>query len=711
MLASIWGVKRAGPPGCNVRVKFALDLVRKNGSTSRAWLVVVACAWPCLGFAGPAVAGSRAASADARPLAFADDHVELSLRALKRSPVVAFGLPLPPGRVKDAASLRVKAGGRPLAARIEELLAEHDASGLRAGVRAAFIQLPAGSGLTKIEVSWPPRATGAAPAPPAGARRPFDDAARSWESPEIIQTRSRTLIPKGDAGATLSEGPIEKRTLWVGREPTVLVGYPEGYLAHTGLLGRQVSAREARRGPQKGMAFLSAAAEDFAGSAMYDLPYPVSSLPEAAPDPKTSFEAWLYDRCATYLLVYTHTGEERFLRHADRTCSWYARQIRVQGRDRGTFAGKPDVDPKYSHARGLYAYYALTGDEAARDAVRAIADYWLDDKVLVVSYRQGTLRAPDRLWTERLLGTALEGLYYGHRLTGDRVYLTAFTELLATAYRHVTGDAAALAQINPGVSFPPQNCFVHNAQQHGEGDAQHPWCSGWMVELLLDPLLRYQEQTGDERVDEILIRLTRFLRDTGSTYFRNDPLDDTFLKPAVCDTSAADHDRRMLVPLYGAALDARGKRARSAEYSDYDHCVDASSLVAAGLRALRRRGLFDKGGPIGPFATEGESFVQLHQELAACAKRVFEMDYRPQRAPATWKPDALAAGRANPAKFIGDAKIGFPMYDVSPLRKLSWWLNSSLESWGLLSEAGVTVDQLKPGRVCGPADKCKCKGK
>jgi len=668
--------------------------------------VVAACAWLCLSLAGaaPAAPRPRAPAASAAP---ADDHVELTLHTLKPSPVIAFGLPLPPGRVKDAAALRVSAGGRLLAARTEELLAEHDASGARSGVRAAFIQIKAEPGLTKIDVAWPPRATGAAPAPPPDARRPFDDATRSWESPEAIKTRSRTLVPHGDAGAALAEGPIQTRTLWVGREPTVEVGYPDGYLARTGLLGHQTSAGEARRGPQKGLAFLSTAAESFAASAMYDLPYPVSSLPEAAPDPKTSFEAWLYDRCATYLLVYTHTGQERFLRHADRTCSWYARQIRAQGPDRGTFAGKPEVDPKYSHARGLYAYYALTGDEAARDAVRAIADYWLDDKVIVASYRQGTLRGLDRLWTERLLGTALEGLYYGHLLTGDRKYLTAFTELLATAYRHVTGDAAALAQINPGATFPPQNCFVHSAQQHGEGDAQRPWCSGWMVELLLDPLLRYQEQTGDARVDEILIRLTRFLRDTGSTYFRNDPLDDTFLKPSVCDTSAEDHDRRMLVPLYGASIDARGKRARNAEYSDFDHCADASSLVAAGLRALRRRGLFDKGGPIGPFASEGESFVQLHQELAACAKRVFDNDYRPQRAPAAWKPADLAPGRANPAKFIDDNKIGFPMYDVSPMRKLSWWLNSSLESWSMLSEAGVTMPQLKPGRVCGAGCKCK----
>jgi hypothetical protein len=40
-----------------------------------------------------------------------------------------------------------------------------------------------------------------------------------------------------------------------------------------------------------------------------------------------------------------------------------------------------------------------------------------------------------------------------------------------------------------------------------------------MSELLVDALLQYQEQTGDARVDEIFVRLGRFLRDVGTSYF------------------------------------------------------------------------------------------------------------------------------------------------------------------------------------------------
>jgi hypothetical protein len=631
-------------------------------------------------------------------LAATPTRIHLQLKRLRETATLSFGLPLPGGRVKGPEDVHVTSAGRPLEADVQEILAEHDKQGRRVGTRAVLIRFAAPPELGEVDVEL-----GGA-AQPKNARavtpRPYDDPSRSFASPELVETRTRSLSPRPGGGAVLVEGPLKQKTLWVGREPNVLVTYPEGYLAHSGLLGAQVTAKEAQRGPQTALRFLSDAAASFAGSAIYDLPYAPSPDPASVPDPKSNYEMWLYDRCATFLLVAAHTEAERFARHALRTCAYYARQIRTDGANRGTFTGKPEVDPKYSHARGLYAYYALTGDDAARAALTAIADYWLSDEIIVADYAAGKLRGVEQLWTERLLGTALEGLYYGHRLTGDAKYLAMFRRMLDTAYRHVTGDAAELAKINPGVNFPPQNCFVHNAAQHAEAGPEVPWCSGWMVELLLDPLLRYQEQTQDPRVDEILIRLTRFLRDVGSAYFHGSIGDDTFLAPNVCDTAADESDRRMLTPLYGAGIDAHGKRVSSGDDDDIQHCVDASSLVAAGLRALRRQGTFDSH-PVGPFKSEGESFVQLHQELAACAVRVFADSYRPKRAPSAWGPDELAEGLRDPKHFLLEKRIGFPLYVNNPGRRLSWWFNSSLESWGLLEDARVVEERLAPGRIKG----------
>ena len=626
--------------------------------------------------------------------------VELRLERRVPGPApVRFGLPLLPKSQIDPLKVRVVAGGKVLPARIEELLADYDGAGGRKGPRALLVQLPA-TAMPGPQLTITVQLRGKDPAPAAPPAVAFRSDEVSTDSAEQVRTAVRSIVSR-NGKAVLVEQPAVLRNLFVGREPRIVVQYPEGYLAATRILGGQVTAAQAARPAFAGLAFLSQNLRAFTGAALYEEPYPINPDPESVPDPKSNYEGWLYDRCATYLIAYTHLGEPRFLRAALRTCSYYAAQIKTAGPERGIFAGKPDPDPKYSHLRGLYVYYALTGDETALAAGRAIADLWYDDERFVGPYRQGHVRGHDKQWTERLLGTSLEGLLYGARLTGDRKYLAAFRELLDTAYRHISGDRNALGAINPGFAFPPQNCFIHSAAQHGEGDDNQPWCSGWMTELLVDPLLRWQEQTGDARVDEIFVRLARQLRDVGATYFRGGGLGDSFLAPSYCDDPNDRNDRRMLVPTYGAGIDASGKRRLSAEYDDYLHCADATALTAAAIRALRRQGNFDRH-PIGPFKSEGESFVQLHHELAYCARSAFEGQTRPGRDPSRFSAGDLAEGLKNPAAFIANMKIGFTTHTNAPQRRLSWWFNTSMEQFSLLGDAGVEVRTLANGRVKGP---------
>jgi hypothetical protein len=636
----------------------------------------------------------RAAAAGGPPAARDDFATGVTLRVERdgEGGLLSFGLPLPPGAVADVRSLRVSSGGAELEARVEELLAEHGADGARTGPRAALVQLPPPPGTEAFElrVDW---AGGARRLP--GARVPFASPEVSVEAAETVETAARTVALRGGAPA-LVETARQRRTLFVAREPRLRVRYPAAFIARTRLLGRQTPAAEVAATAGPALTYLSDALRAFAGGATYDLPYAPSPDPDAVPDPTTNYEGWLYDRCATFLVAAAHSGEPRFLRHALRSCSWYASRI---GPD-GVFTGKQYPDLKYSHLRGLYAYYALTGDEAALAAGKAIAELWYRDPTFVAPYRAGRTRGPDKLWTERLLGTSLEGLYYGHRLTGERRYLQAVRELFDTAYRHVTGDAATLAQVNPGIPFPPQDCFIHSAAQHGEGNADQPWCSGWMTELAVDPLLRYQEQTGDPRVDEVFLRLGRFLRDVGSAWFRGNVLDDTFLAPSVCDEPDEPDRRRRLVPLYGAGIAADGTRRNYGEWEDMQHCADATALTAAALRALRRTGGFD-AKPMGPFRSEGEAFVQLHVELSSCAARVFREQSRPKRNPGAWTPRELAAGLADPARFLRAEKIGYPVHVNTPQRRLSWWFNTSMEQFALLEDAGVRLRELRTGTIRG----------
>jgi len=634
--------------------------------------------------------GGKDGGADESP-----ESVSLRLsRVFEGGDVVSFGLPLPRGKVVDPSAIRVRRGSEVIEASLKPILMEYDANGTPLHPRSLLIQFPA-SAMPESEMEIEVDFTGGS----STSTRITPFASVSADSPDVIRTADRT-IQKVSGENRLVETKTYERTLFTGREPRVLVDYPKGYLASTGILGPQVTADEVKASDLAGLSYLSDAMKNFALSAMYSESYAVSSNKDAVVDPVSNYEGWLYDRCATFLTAYAHHGDTRFLRHALRSCSYYASKIRTTGSNQGIFTGKGSDDTKYSHLRGLYAYYALTGDESAFTAGKAIADMWLNDRPFVAPYRQGRLPGKDKIWTERLLGTSLEGLIYGHALTGDAKYLNAFQEMIATAHKHITGDAKALAEINAGHDFPPQNCFIHSAGQHAEGNSDQPWCSGWMSELIIDPLLRYEEQTGDARVGEIFVRLARFLRDTGSAYFYDqDVHDDYFLQPSACYRDGQDNRARRLVPLYGSGRRANQSRQHFGEYDDIEHCADATALTAAAIRALVQQGKFDEGGPFGPFASEGESFVAMHHELSACAQITFGNWTRLRRDPGVWTSKELEAGLSNPQDFIVSNKIGWPRYAISPQRKLSWWFNMSMLQYGLLEDAGISIEKIVPGQV------------
>jgi hypothetical protein len=610
--------------------------------------------------------------------------------------LVSFGVPVPLcANLADVSTVRVLRSGTAIEASVREILAGRDRNGLRTFVQALQVQFDAAL-LTGSEMDVTVVWRGTTGSTPGTSFVRHGEDRVSTVARETATTTVRTIASSNGVNTLVESAPVTM-TLFTSREPYVLATFPLGYLAVTGILGQQVTRAAASAPESAGLKFLSDALLSFGLSSMYIEEYALN--PESVIDPVVNYEGWLYDRCTTYLTAYVHTNDARFMREAHRTCWYYTSKINLSGPDAGIFSGKPSPDEKYSHLRGLYAYYALTGDELTLQAGTAIAEMWFKDPLFVAPYRAGRIRGPDKLWTERLLGTSMEGLYYGHRLTGDPKYLRAFQEIFETAYRHITGDAAALADINPGipVRFPPQNCFIHTGEQHAETNGDQPWCSGWMSELLIDALLRYEEQTGDTRAGEIFVRLTRFLRDVGSVYFRGNPYDDNFLKPSI-RYNPADEDARVLVPLYGAGLGPDMTRRNFGDWSDFEHCADATALTAAALRALKTQGGYDRN-PIGPFAGEGASFLQLHHEFAACAAGVFPYYTRPRRDPRVWTSAQLAAGVADPAGFIRANKIGFPVRDISPQRKLSWWFNMSMLQFGLLREAAITVPTLTPGLI------------
>jgi hypothetical protein len=135
--------------------------------------------------------------------------------------VISSGVPVPAGVLADPSTVRLSAGGQPVAVNAQVLLREHGKDGAPQGVRALLLQLPAsvmtGDDL-ELDLAW----KGSGGAPPGTQIVPFSSAGVSVPSPEIVRTAARTIAVQ-DGMNKLVEMPTQERTLFEGREPLVEV--------------------------------------------------------------------------------------------------------------------------------------------------------------------------------------------------------------------------------------------------------------------------------------------------------------------------------------------------------------------------------------------------------------------------------------------------------------------------------------------------------
>lgn len=657
----------------------------------------------------------------ARPSA-AQTQIRVHLVKLQSDvPVVSFGLPLGFGMLTDSTNVHLTnatTGASIGEVNTKTLLQYYDQNGKAAAIRALLIQFP-GSELpgATLEVQ---AVLNSSVGRAGSGTQPY--ARVKFTSTEITSVTTRSIVLTNSV-YSLRENNTAPKTLYVGTEPTVLATYPDGYLASTGILGEQMSRTSMLRNANlAGLKGLSDNFELFANSAIYNDGYAMN--PGGVYD-STNYEGWLYDRCDTFLTAYAHLNAAKYLRYAYRACSFYAASIKPNG----ITSIKPEDDIKYSHARGLFAYYALTGDEVALTAIIRTADMWASERTFVKPYQAtgppyqpGHIRSSESLWTERLLAASIEGLVYGYLATGAPTYKSGAQRLFETAYVHITTpDASTLDAVTRTAAYPvpPQGCFIHSAYQQAEGMLQDPWCSMWMSELLIDSFLRYQEITGDvNRVDTIFIRLGRYLRDVGSMYyfgwFNGKYIDwipgASFLDPkGVCYDPNLPHDRiRRLVAPYGSGTDYQGVRHTFPEWDDWNHSPDSSAIMAVAIRSLIRQGGWNTPWVHGPFRTEGEAFtVIFHEFMYGTITLTFDQFYRTHRIPSDWTSAQLSAGyfggdHGQQTTFIDSNKIGYQAYATDPQRKLSWWFNTSMLNFSVLEQTGLDLSMIRAGFVQPP---------
>ena len=221
------------------------------------------------------------------------------------------------------------------------------------------------------------------------------------------------------------------------------------------------------------------------------------------------YHEWLFDRTTCYYRMYVRTGDPRYLEAAYHAANFVRVHTKLDGPDAGIFTLKgPDL--KYVYPRAMHIHYLLTGDERALACGRSMSEYCFNHQDPV--YRPDLIKPvqlgvdPERgrnFWTLRHQGYGLLGILHGWEMTGDRKYWTKARECVDAYYKH---------QQQPPDGHPPDGSLRQNWELYDPNEATFPGAtSAWMMALLLDPLFHYWTLTGDNRIEEMVIKWCDFL--------------------------------------------------------------------------------------------------------------------------------------------------------------------------------------------------------
>lgn len=274
--------------------------------------------------------------------------------------VVNFGLPLPPGFLRDAALVRVYDGkGAEIAAAVRSL-EPWRIDGKDGTIRSIQIQFHAD---LRREITRQVKV--------------LFGKARTGKAPPFVPVVETLIAPDGSKG------------------PRVLAILPARWLCDSWLVGPQVPA--APSGPSS---FYDRFVEkSFPGSLRY-IDSPV-------------FDHWLFDRTTSWYKMYVRFGDRKFLEAAYQGAHYVRTHTRMEGPEAGAFLPKGSADLKYVYPRAMHIHYLLTGDERALEAGKLMAKLILEKWDPV--YNRG-------FWTPRHEGYGFLGVLHGWELTGDPAY-------------------------------------------------------------------------------------------------------------------------------------------------------------------------------------------------------------------------------------------------------------------------------------------------
>ncbi|RPJ83505.1 MAG: hypothetical protein EHM13_07260 [Acidobacteria bacterium] len=336
---------------------------------------------------------------------------------------MSFGFPLPPGRLADAAMVRVLAAdGDEIEASVRPLETWRD-GGKEGTIRSVLVQFP----------------------------RDFSKQRRQTVTIVLGQRRTKD----GNRFVPVAETLLDKDGL---KGPRVWATLPAKWLCDSGVAGPQVPAAESG----DYAAYDRWVEVNFPGSLRY-----LNS---------TEFDHWLYDRPAGYYKMYVRTGDLKFLQAAYETAHFVRLHTVADGPLAGIFSVKEEIDLKYVYPRAMHLHYLLTGDERALEAGKLMAKLWLGG--WEPGYEPGKRNASvgDSGWAARYEGYGLLAILHGWEMTGDRAYWNKARQYADAVYKH---------QTSPPDGRPADGSFRTSRQnEQGFRASSSPWMTSILLDGL-----------------------------------------------------------------------------------------------------------------------------------------------------------------------------------------------------------------------------------
>jgi hypothetical protein len=232
--------------------------------------------------------------------------------------------------------------------------------------------------------------------------------------------------------------------------------------------------------------------------------------------PRDEGSAWLFDRPTTLFQAYVRTGRLDYLAAATESYRFYMSHLRRSGAPGwplcggGWSLGKVNVcDPKYVYIEPILLALGLTGDDSEHDDAligRMVGEWdkggW--------NFPAGPYASVKQRFTEREAGLGLLAIVSAYEITGDKRYFKDINDRIGWLYQHQKNNPDGLGDDGSWRnSWDMHEGNEYNAATDVLGS------SPWMTENIIDALWHAWLVTGDARIPTMITAFGRYMERHG----------------------------------------------------------------------------------------------------------------------------------------------------------------------------------------------------